>query len=211
MTPRASKYVYTLQPVEQLVVQPAGRNVLSISFHQTRHIVYCPHSRLTVTQWRHKRPRWTAQATLGWAHLHSSSNHLYNRLYNRLQTPCHRHTIYWLQFASSVHLLWTSLTTQKQDELRSWPSRLRSWWVLWPHLAPHCSVSCCWSLQWMQFRSTCRCIQKHERPVDPILDLRTRCHPPRQGSCNRYLTNLLQKITVRIWLYSWSNYEVCTE
>ena len=40
-----------------------------LKIDQTRHVVYCPHSRLAA---RHKRPGWTAQAPLGWAHLHSS-------------------------------------------------------------------------------------------------------------------------------------------
>ena len=48
---------------------------LEYSFDQTRHVVYCPHSRLDVTQWRHTRPGWTAQAPLSWAD--SSSNRLY--------------------------------------------------------------------------------------------------------------------------------------
>jgi len=59
--------------------QPAGRNVVNIhSIKRATCIVYCPHSRLAATQWRHKRPGWTVQAPPGSAHLHSSSNRLYD-------------------------------------------------------------------------------------------------------------------------------------
>jgi len=52
--------------------QPAGRNVVNIhSIKRATCIVYCPHS-------RHKRPGWSVQAPLGSAHLHSSSNRLYD-------------------------------------------------------------------------------------------------------------------------------------
>jgi len=45
------------------------------------HVIYCPHSGLAERQANEikKSPGWSAQAPLGWAHLHSSSNWLYYR------------------------------------------------------------------------------------------------------------------------------------
>jgi len=49
---------------------------------QSHHIVYCPHSRLAVPQSNDAIS--ILAAPIGWAHLHSSPNQLYNWLHNRL-------------------------------------------------------------------------------------------------------------------------------